>query len=250
MGLERKLLHIPNLAEAELRIKRPELLNEEQFVEYIGIPLVAKGVLKGVLEIFQRAPLSPDGEWLDFLKTLAGQAAIAVDSAQTFEGLQRSNFSLSMAYDATIEGWSRAMDLRDKDTEGHTFRVTEMTLQLAEKMGFSQQDRVHIRRGALLHDIGKLGVPDQILHKPGPLTDEEWVIMRQHPQFAHDMLASIEYLRPALNIPYCHHEMWDGKGYPAGCPANKSRSRPAYLQLWMCGMRCALIVHIARPGAM
>ena len=216
VGLERKLLHIPNLAEAELRIKRPELLNEEQFVEYIGIPLVAKGMLKGVLEIFQRAPLSPDSEWLDFLETLAGQAAIAVDSAQTFEGLQRSNFNLSMAYDATIEGWSRAMDLRDKDTEGHTLRVTEMTLQLAEKMDISQQDRVHIRRGALLHDIGKLGVPDQILHKPGPLTDEEWVIMRQHPQFAHDMLASIEYLRPALNIPYCHHEMWDGKGYPRG----------------------------------
>ena len=121
-----------------------------------------------------------------------------------------------MAYDATIEGWSRAMDLRDEETEGHTQRVTDLTLKLARLMGIRDDQLIHIRRGALLHDMGKLGIPDQILLKPGKLTDDEWVIMRKHPVYAYDMLSSIEYLRPALDIPYCHHEKWDGSGYPRG----------------------------------
>ena len=108
------------------------------------------------------------------------------------------------------------MDIRDQETEGHTQRVTEMTVRLAEIMRISDEKIVHIRRGALLHDIGKLGVPDTILLKPGKLTDEEWVIMRKHPQVAYDMLLPIDYLRPALDIPYCHHEKWDGTGYPRG----------------------------------
>lgn len=121
-----------------------------------------------------------------------------------------------MAYDATIEGWSRALDLRDKETEGHTQRVAAMTIDLARALRISNAELVHIRRGALLHDIGKMGVPDAILHKPGPLTDEEWVIMRKHPQLAYDMLSPIEFLRPALHIPGSHHEKWDGTGYPRG----------------------------------
>jgi putative two-component system response regulator len=120
------------------------------------------------------------------------------------------------AYDATIVGWSRAMDLRDKETEGHTLRVTELSVQLSRAMGISEGELVFIRRGALLHDIGKLGVPDAILHKTGALSKEEWEIMRKHPQFAYEMLYPIEYLRPALDIPYCHHEKWDGMGYPRG----------------------------------
>jgi HD-GYP domain-containing protein (c-di-GMP phosphodiesterase class II) len=108
------------------------------------------------------------------------------------------------------------MDLRDKETEGHTQRVTELTVQLAKKMGVSQQEIVQMRRGALLHDIGKLGVPDNILLKPGKLTDIEWAVMRQHPKYAYNMLTPINYLRPALDIPYCHHEKWDGSGYPRG----------------------------------
>jgi PAS domain S-box-containing protein/putative nucleotidyltransferase with HDIG domain len=123
---------------------------------------------------------------------------------------------LRIAYDATIEGWSRAMDLRDKETEGHTQRVTEITLAMAKKMGINGDELLHVRRGALLHDIGKLGVPDAILHKPGPLSPEEWVIMKKHPEYAYEMLHSVEYLRPALDIPYCHHEKWDGSGYPRG----------------------------------
>ncbi|MBI4770134.1 MAG: HD domain-containing protein, partial [Chloroflexi bacterium] len=153
---------------------------------------------------------------LNFLQALAGQAALAIDNAQLFEGLQRSNMDLSLAYDATIEGWARALDLREHETERHTRRVTELTVQLAHAMGLDERQIEHIRRGALLHDMGKVGIPDSILLKPGSLTDEEWEIMRQHPQFAYDMLAPIAYLRPALDIPYCHHEKWDGTGYPRG----------------------------------
>ena len=124
--------------------------------------------------------------------------------------------NLSLAYDATISGWSRAMDLRDKETEGHTQRVTSLTLELARKMGISETDILHLRHGALLHDIGKMGVPDHILLKPDKLTVEEWDIMRQHPVFAYEMLYQIEYLKPSLDIPYSHHEKWDGTGYPQG----------------------------------
>ncbi len=216
VGLERKVIHIPQLADPKVSFKRPDLLTEEMFIEYFGVPLIAKGQLKGVLEIFHRTPLTPNLDWANYLETLGGQAAIAIDNAQLFEGVQRTHLELSTAYDATIAGWSRALDLRDHETEGHSQRVTEMTLRLAEEMGISQADLVHIRRGALLHDIGKLGVPDLILLKPGKLTDEEWVVMHQHPTLAYDMLLPIQYLRPALDIPYCHHEKWDGTGYPRG----------------------------------
>ena len=177
---------------------------------------MAKGLIKGVLEVYQNGPISLDQEQRTFLDMLAGQAAIAIDSAQLFENLQGSNVELMMAYDETIEGWSQAMDLRDKETEGHSRRVTQMTVKLASSFGSSPDELIHIRRGALLHDIGKLGVPDEILRKPGPLTDEEWEIMRKHPQAAYDMLAPITYLHPALDIPFCHHEKWDGSGYPRG----------------------------------
>jgi len=216
VGLDRRTLHIPDLRTLEGQIKRVELLKEDEFVEYFGTPLIAKGTLKGVLEIFHRKPLNANMDWINYLETLGGQAAIAIDNAQLFEGMQRSNQDLVTAYDATITGWSHAMDLRDKETEGHTQRVTELTLRLAERMGISQAEMIHLRRGALLHDIGKLGVPDHILLKPGPLDEEEWKAMREHPRFALDMLLPITYLRPTLDIPYSHHEKWDGTGYPRG----------------------------------
>ncbi len=153
--------------------------------------------------------------------TLAEQASIAIDNSRMYNNLLRSNIDLSIAYDATIDGWSRAMDLRDKETEGHTQRVTEMTIRLAERLGFDSERIVAIRRGALLHDLGKLGVPDAILLKPGPLNDEEWIIMRRHPEIAFEMLHPIKYLRSALDIPYCHHEKWDGTGYPRGLKAEE-----------------------------
>jgi HD-GYP domain-containing protein (c-di-GMP phosphodiesterase class II) len=151
-----------------------------------------------------------------FLKTLAGQTAIAIDNAELFNNLQQSNTELVQAYDATIEGWAKALELRDMETEGHSRRVVTLTLDLSRKMGISRDLLTHIRRGALLHDIGKMGIPDAILQKPGKLTDEEWVIMRRHPMLAFDWLSSIDYLRPALDIPYYHHEKWDGSGYPRG----------------------------------
>ena len=180
------------------------------------MPLIAKGQVVGVLELFHREPLDPDPEWLDFLETLAGQAAIAIDNAELFDNLHRANVELTLAYETTLEGWARALELRDYETEGHSQRVTELTVRIARAMGLSEAQLVHVRRGALLHDIGKMGVPDSILLKPGKLTDEEWEIMRQHPVYAYEMLSPITYLKPALDIPYCHHEKWDGTGYPRG----------------------------------
>ncbi|MDP1716251.1 MAG: GAF domain-containing protein, partial [Anaerolineales bacterium] len=216
VALGRQVIHIPNLQGRKTDFLRSPTFTQEGFISYFGVPLIAKGEIKGVLEVFHRASLEPDTEWLSFLETLAGQAAIAIDNATLFKDLQLSNIELSKAYDATIAGWSHAMDLRDEETQNHTLRVTEMTERLARRMGIGDAELVHIRRGGLLHDIGKMGVPDGILLKPGKLTEEEWVHMRQHPQLAHDMLAPIAYLRPAMDIPYCHHEKWDGTGYPCG----------------------------------
>ncbi|MBL0345956.1 MAG: HD-GYP domain-containing protein [Anaerolineales bacterium] len=131
-----------------------------------------------------------------------------------FESQQRSNQELTLAYDATIEGWSRALDLRDKETEGHSKRVTERAVKLARTFGLSETELIQVRWGALLHDIGKMGVPDSILLKPDSLTEEEWMVMKKHPIFAYELLAPVRYLRLALDIPYCHHERWDGSGYP------------------------------------
>jgi PAS domain S-box-containing protein/putative nucleotidyltransferase with HDIG domain len=192
------------------------LLQPEAFMGYCAIPLVVKSQLKGVLEFFHRAPLPTDAQWQDFLLTLTRQIAIAIDNIEMFNNLQRSTLELSLAYDSTIEGWSRAMHLRDQETAEHTQRVTEMSMRLARAMGLDEQAIMHIRRGALLHDIGKVGVPDSILLKTGNLTEDEWKIMHQHPQYAYDMLAPIAHLKPALDIPYCHHEKWDGSGYPRG----------------------------------
>ncbi len=207
------------------------MVSEEGFVSYSVAPLIVKGQVKGLLEVFHRSPLiigrgefAPSGyplmdttltsDWTRFFETLAGQTAIAVDNATLFEDLQRTNAELSLAYERTLEGWSQALDLRDEETQGHSLRVTEMTMRLARKLGLPEADMVHIRRGSLLHDIGKMGVPDAVLLKPGPLTDDEWKIMRQHPVYAYLLLSPIAFLRPALDIPYSHHEKWDGSGYP------------------------------------
>ncbi len=214
VAYDKKIVYIKDLAKSDPPFTRAALVKEEGFISYYGVPLISKGKVEGVLEIFNRSPLRMDMEWLSFLDSLSWQTAIAVDNAQLFENLQRSNFDLELAYNATIEGWSRALDLRDKETEGHSLRVTELTLKLARILGMDERTLIDVKRGALLHDIGKMGVPDNILLKPGPLTEDEWFIMRQHPQFAYDLLAPITYLHQALEIPYYHHEKWDGSGYP------------------------------------
>jgi PAS domain S-box-containing protein len=215
-ALERRTIKVSNLIESPDGLARAPQLAQEGFITYFAVPLLATGKLKGVLEIFHRAPLEGGQDWLDMLEALAGQAAIAIDNATLFADLQQSNLDLSLAYDTTLEGWTRTLDLRDKETEGHTQRVAEMTTRLASMAGMSDNELVHVRRGALLHDIGKMGIPDNILLKPGKLTDEEWEVMKKHPVYAYDLLSPIKYLHPALDIPYCHHEKWDGSGYPRG----------------------------------
>jgi PAS domain S-box-containing protein len=215
VAIEQRVIQVPNL-EQERGFTRLPLLEGEGFVSYIGAPLVVKGKVRGVLEIFNRSPLVVTQEWLNYLEILTGQIAIAVDNATLFKDLQRSNSELMLAYEATLEGWSAALDLRDRETEGHTQRVTLMTIELAEAMGIRADDLIHIRRGALLHDIGKMGVPDHILLKPDKLNDEEWEHMRMHAVYAFNLLSNISYLRDALDIPYCHHEKWNGTGYPRG----------------------------------
>lgn len=214
--LERRLIVISGGVAAQADREFAKLYEREGFIAYTGVPLIVKGQIKGVLEVYYRSTHQTETEWLNLLETLAGRAAIAIDHAQLFTDLQHSNLELTLAYDATIAGWSRAMDLHDKDAEGHTHRVTDLTLKLARVMNISESQLTHIRHGALLHDIGKMGVPDHILLKADELTDKEWETMRKHPEFAYEMLSSIRYLQPALDIPYCHHEKWDGTGYPRG----------------------------------
>ncbi len=215
-ALEQHSIQIADLRAPNSGYVRAPLLEQEEFVAYIVVPLIAKGQVKGVLEILHRSPLDFDEEWMSFLEALASQAAIAIDNATLFNDLQHSNAELVLAYDTTIAGWARALELRDQETEGHTQRAMEMTLQIARVLEVSEAELVHIRRGSLLHDIGKMSIPDSILLKTGPLTDEEWTIMRRHPVYAFELLSPITYLKPALDIPYCHHERWDGTGYPRG----------------------------------
>lgn len=216
VAYERRKILIPDISELSMDILTPPAMIDEGFVSYCGLPLIAKGVVKGVLELYHRQKFDPDQELTDFLDSLARQAAIAIDNATLFDSLQRSNLDLSLAYDTTLEGWAKALELRDKETVGHAKRVVEMTLELVRSMGMSSENLKHVRRGALLHDIGKMGIPDNILHKPGPLDDNEWAIMRQHPIYAFELLTPIKFLRLALDIPYYHHEKWDGSGYPRG----------------------------------
>lgn len=220
-ALEHRTICVPDLTKQGVTPRVMSTATTELFQAYFVAPMVTKGLVKGVIEIFQRKPFRPDPEWEGFLDALAGQAAIAIENTELFESLEQSNLELTYAYDATIEGWSRALDLRDRETEGHTRRVAKITLDLARAIGVEKESLLHIRRGALLHDIGKMGIPDYILLKEGPLDESEWEIMRKHPLFAFEMLSPIKYLTPALDIPYYHHEKWDGTGYPHGLAGEK-----------------------------
>jgi len=215
-ALERRMIRVHDLVKPEIDFVRKALIAEEGFHSYCVVPLIAKGQVKGVLEIYNRDRFMQEQEMVEFFQALAAQAAIAIDNATLFNQLQASNTELVIAYDSTIEGWGKALNLRDRETEGHTQRVTDMTVRMAQIYGMNEKELVHVRRGALLHDIGKMGVPDTILMNEGRLTAEEQEIMHKHSQHAFDVLMPIAYLRPALDIPYCHHEKWDGTGYPRG----------------------------------
>jgi len=213
---EGQIIDVPDISKEIKGLHPDPIFQLEGFKAYYGVPLKARGQVQGVLQIYHRSPFLVSTDWLDFLQALAGQAAIAIDNAMLFEGMRKANVDLKMAYDATIEGWATALEYRDKETVGHSRRVVKLTERLAQAMGIDGADLVNIRRGAILHDIGKMGVPDQILLKQGPLTTEEIDTMKKHPVYAHKMLSAIEFLRPALDIPYSHHEKWNGKGYPQG----------------------------------
>ncbi|MEE8349048.1 MAG: PAS domain S-box protein [Acidobacteriota bacterium] len=215
-ALERKLIRISNLAESKEQFSRAELFSEEEFVTYYGVPLVARGELKGVLELFNRSALPPDSNWSDFLTAVASQTAIAIDNADLVTRLQRENTDLGFAYDMMLEKVAEALDQRERMPRGHCRRVSEMTVLLGNAMGVPEVELAHLRRGALLHDLGKLRIPEKLLLKPSALTDEEWEIMCQHPNYAHQLISSVPHLRRAVDIPYSHHEKWDGSGYPQG----------------------------------
>jgi putative nucleotidyltransferase with HDIG domain len=180
-------------------------------------PLKIKDDLIGVIYVDNRVHTGIfSADDLGMISAFANQAAVAIDNARLFDDLQESNAELEIAYQSTLEGWVRALDLRDKETEGHTQRVTTLTQRLALSMGVDDVALLHITRGALLHDVGKMAIPDGILLKPGELTVEERMLIQKHPDYAFQMLSPIKFLHPALEIPYCHHEKWDGSGYPRG----------------------------------
>jgi putative nucleotidyltransferase with HDIG domain len=216
VALDKQLVLIGDFDRSQESLVQSPLLKQEGFQAYCAAPLLSRGELKGVLELFNRKPLEPDEEWREFLDVLTGQSAIALDHSELVKGLRQANSDLVNAWDSTIQGMSLALDLRDQETEGHSLRVTAMSEELARVVGLPDSELVHIHRGALLHDIGKMAIPDAILLKPGPLDEEEMAIMKKHPDLARGMLAAIEFLGPARDIPLYHHEKWDGTGYPRG----------------------------------
>lgn len=219
--LEKRTSHPPNLIIPKSDFQSDFLAKTEKFVEYTSVPLIAKGEINGVIEVFHRSPYKFTEDKILFLEMLADRAAIAVDNSLLVNSLQKANVELNLAYDTTVEGWLQILELRDREVAGHSARVVDMTVRLAIEFGLSEKEVQNIRRGALMHDIGKIAVPDKILLKAGKLTDEEWQVLRNHPKFAFDMLYPVSYLRDYLDIPYCHHEKWDGTGFPRGLHGNE-----------------------------
>jgi PAS domain S-box-containing protein/putative nucleotidyltransferase with HDIG domain len=218
-ALERRIIAADDLSTKFSQLFTKDIW-KEKFSSYLGVPLISKGDLKGVLELFNRASLPQTPDWMNLMESMAGQAAIAIENATLVDEIQQANKNLRQAYDATIEGWARALELRDGDTEGHSIRVADLSVGLARMVGYQGDELLNVRRGALLHDIGKMGIPDHILLNPEGLTEEEWKIMRMHPTFGRQFLQSIDFLQPAIEIPYGHHERWDGTGYPQGLNGN------------------------------
>jgi putative nucleotidyltransferase with HDIG domain len=204
-------------AQEDPRFGRQASVAGYHLLSILCAPLKIKDDLIGVIYVDNRAHSGIfRSDDLGLISAFANQAAVAIDNARLFDDLQESNAELQIAYQATLEGWVRALDLRDKETEGHTKRVMTLTRRLAQAIGVDDDALLHITRGALLHDIGKMAIPDSILLKPGDLTPQERILVQKHPVYAYEMLSPIKFLLPALDIPYCHHEKWDGTGYPRG----------------------------------
>ncbi|MDZ4158488.1 MAG: HD domain-containing phosphohydrolase, partial [Anaerolineaceae bacterium] len=218
-ALERRPLFIADLKAKEIDIPLTPCLEQEGFRAYQGAPLIAKGELIGVLQAFKRSPYLPDAERQNFFEILTSQAAVTLESVMLFEKMQRSSTELRLSYDATIEGWARSLELRGWENEGHNRQAADLTVRLALALGVDSEIIPQLRQGALLHDIGMLAMPESMLLKPGALTDAEWKMLREHPVWAQRVLSGTHFLSQLSEIPYCHHERWDGSGYPRGLKA-------------------------------
>ncbi|MFN2144373.1 MAG: HD-GYP domain-containing protein [Anaerolineales bacterium] len=212
---QKKHVYLRNARDEELSPEEQIVVDSRSLVSILYFPLLLKDQPIGAFIIGTTADVREFDECeIDLCKILSSQASYAIANAKLYKETQQALFSLTRAYDETLAGWSRMIDLRDHVTDAHTRRVTNLTINLARRMGIPEKDLDHIQKGALLHDIGKIGISDAILQKPGALTDDEWEIMRSHPGIAYEILSEIDYLKPALEIPYCHHEKWNGTGYP------------------------------------
>jgi putative nucleotidyltransferase with HDIG domain len=189
---------------------------ERGFASMIALPVIHEDLIFGIIDIYSGEANVFDEQEVSLLGDMASDLAFGIQMLRVRADRDRAEKDMSEAYDLTIEGWARALELRDGETEGHSQRVVKLTVDMASKMGIPEEDLTHVRRGALLHDIGKMGLPDSILLKPGPLTEYEWEVMRMHPIYAYRLLSPIKFLQKALEIPYSHHEKWDGSGYPRG----------------------------------
>ena len=212
--MDRKTVH---LTKDDLKQQaHPRWSGFDEFHSLHITPLIVKGQVKGVLEVMTRQEHKTSPDWASFLETLAGQTAIAIDNAELYGQLQKANSDLALSFHSTLEYLARALELRNGEGEGHTRRAADLTLQIARSMGVHGNDMQNVYRGALMHDIGTLLLPENLMQKRGELTDEERQLIYQHPEHASTFFNTIAYLRPAMEIPYCHHERWDGSGYPRG----------------------------------
>lgn len=220
--LKKAPVYLQDARLASLTAAEKIVVESRKLVSILYFPLLLKEkaigafILGSTREIRQFTKME-----MDLCTTLSFQVSLAVANAQLYTKAQQALVDLTQTYDATLEGWSRVLDLRDHVTDEHTHRVAELTVALARKMGLPDHELGHIRRGVLLHDIGKMGIPDAILQKPSRLSEAEWQIMKTHSELAYRILAEIEYLKPAIDIPYHHHEKWDGTGYPCQLKGNE-----------------------------
>lgn len=215
-------VYLEDARKASLSDAEKIVVGARNLVSILYFPLLLKETVTGVFIV------GTTGDTRQFTKNeidlcyiLSYQVSLAIANAQLYKKAQQAISDLSQAYDATLKGWSRVLDMRDHVTDEHTHRVADLTVALATRMGISDSELAYIRRGALLHDIGKMGIPDVILQKPSALSEDELAIMRTHPEKAYQIISQIDYLTPALDIPYCHHERWDGTGYPRGLKGNE-----------------------------
>ncbi len=210
-------VYLQNTRLAVLTPAEQAVVAARQLISVLYFPLLLKEEAIGVFIIgATHAERQFSKNEIDLCYILSAQVSLALANARLYQKAQQAIVDLNQAYDATLEGWSKVLDMRDHVTDEHTQRVVDLTLRLARRMGIPEAEMGHIRRGALLHDIGKIAIPDSILQKPGALDETEIPIMQTHPEKAYQIISQISYLVPAIDIPYCHHEKWDGSGYPRG----------------------------------